>query len=562
MGLLKVDVLALGMLTAIRRCLDFVAQRRGTPFALTDIPDKDAATYAMICRADTVGVFQIESRAQMSMLPRLQPREFYDLVIEVAIVRPGPIQGGMIHPYLKARERLRNGQAVRFENDALRPALERTLGVPIFQEQVMQIAMIAAGFSPGMADQLRRSMAAWKRSGGVHKFEEPLIQGMLANGYRGEFAHAIFQQILGFGEYGFPESHAYSFALLAYASSWLKCHEPACFLAAMLNSQPMGFYAPSQLIQDAQRHGVVALPADVSFSDWDCKLGSDSNFPSGQVIQGLIPTDVIPGLTWDPWIAGQARNDMARGGPARDDKGDPPVRLGLRMVSGLSEAGAQRIVAARAERPFADVEDLALRAQLDVKDLNALAAADALRSLAGHRRQQVWQASAQQKAPGMLREAPIRELPLALPPAKEGEEIFFDYASLGFTLRRHPVALLRPRLARMKLLSASELHDLPHDRRVGACGIVTVRQQPQTANGTIFVTIEDETGPVNVIVWKHVRERQRDALLHSKLMAVRGVWQRDVDSGGQVRHLIAEQLEDLTPLLGRLGRLDGSRDFH
>jgi error-prone DNA polymerase len=238
------------------------------------------------------------------------------------------------------------------------------------------------------------------------------------------------------------------------------------------------------------------------------------------------------------------------------------VRLGLRQAGGLSEAGAQRIVAARAERAFSDVEDLALRAQLDLKDLNALAAADALQSLAGHRRQHVWQASAQQKAPGMLREAPIRELPLALPPAKEGEEIFFDYASLGFTLRRHPVALLRPRLARMKLLSASELHDLPHDRRVGACGIVTVRQQPQTANGTIFVTIEDETGPVNVIVWKHVRERQRDALLHSRLMAVRGVWQRDVDSGGQVRHLIAEQLEDLTPLLGRLGRLDGSRDFH
>lgn len=532
MGLLKVDVLALGMLTAIRRCLDFVAQRRGHPFGLTDIPDKDEATYDMICRADTVGVFQIESRAQMSMLPRLKPREFYDLVIEVAIVRPGPIQGGMIHPYLKARERLRQGEPVHYESEALRPALERTLGVPIFQEQVMQISMIAAGFSGAKADQLRRSMAAWKRSGGVHRFEKDLIEGMLANGYRKEFAESIFKQILGFGEYGFPESHAYSFALLAYDSSWLKCHEPAAFLAAMLNSQPMGFYAPSQLIQDAQRHGVVVLPADVSVSDWDCtldsKLGSDSNFPDGK-------------LESDPNLA---------------------VRLGLRMVSSLSEAGGKRIMEARRERAFADVEDLALRAQLDPRDLDALAAADALRSLAGHRRQQVWEASAQQKAPGLMREAPVHEQPLALAPAREGEEIFFDYQALGFTLRRHPVALLRSRLARMKLLSAQQLQGLPHNRRVGACGLVTVRQQPQTANGTIFVTIEDETGPINVIVWKHVRERQRDALLHSRLLAVRGTWQRDVDSGGQVRHLIAEQLEDLTPLLGRLGQLGGSRDFH
>jgi error-prone DNA polymerase len=521
MGLLKVDVLALGMLTAIRRCLEFVARRRGAPFELTDIPDKDEATYDMICRADTVGVFQIESRAQMSMLPRLKPRVFYDIVIEVAIVRPGPIQGGMIHPYLKARERLRGGGTIRYESEALKPALARTLGVPIFQEQVMQISMIAAGFTPEEADQLRRSMAAWKRSGGVHKFQDKLISGMLKNGYRREFAEAIFKQILGFGEYGFPESHAYSFGLLAYASSWLKCHEPACFLAAMLNSQPMGFYAPSQLIQDAKRHGVEVLPADVSHSDWDCtleQLGSDSNCL---------------------------------------------VRLGLRLVGGLSEAGGERIMQARKLGPFADVEDLALRAQLDLKDLNALAAADALLSIAGHRRQQVWQAAAQQKAPGMLREAPIHEEALALPPAREGEEICFDYRALGFTLRRHPVALLRERLARRKLLSAQQLHDLPNGQRVAACGIVTVRQQPQTANGTIFVTLEDETGPVNVIVWKSVREQQRDTLLHSKLLAVRGVWQRDVESGGQVRHLIAEQLEDLTPLLGRLGEdRSRSRDFH
>ena len=550
MGLLKVDVLALGMLTAIRRCLDFVSQRRGHPFGLTDIPDKDQATYDMICRADTVGVFQIESRAQMSMLPRLKPQVFYDLVIEVAIVRPGPIQGGMIHPYLKARERLREGGCVEFESEALRPALERTLGIPIFQEQVMQISMIAAGFSADEADQLRRSMAAWKRSGGVHRFQDRLIQGMLKKGYRREFAESIFKQILGFGEYGFPESHAYSFALLAYDSSWLKCHEPEAFLAAMLNSQPMGFYAPAQLIQDAQRHHVKVLPPDVSFSDWDStleadsKLGSDSNFSA----RHRHPREGGEKLESDPNLRPNLR---------------PPVRLGLRQVFSLGEAGAHRIMQARAQRPFASVEDLALRAQLDLKDINALAAADALQSLAGHRRQQVWQAAAHQKAPGLLRAAPINEQQLLLPAAKEGEEIFFDYSAMGFTLRRHPVALLRSRLQRMKLLTAQQLDQLPHNRQAAACGIVTVRQQPQTANGTIFVTLEDETGPVNVIVWKHVRERQREALLHSKLLAVRGVWQRDVDSGGQVKHLIAEQLEDLTPLLGRLGRSGtSSRDFH
>jgi error-prone DNA polymerase len=523
MGLLKVDVLALGMLTALRRCLDFVSQRRGHPFSLHDIQDKDEATYDMICRADTVGVFQIESRAQMSMLPRLRPREFYDLVIEVAIVRPGPIQGGMVHPYLKNRERLRRGGEIKYENDALKPALERTLGVPIFQEQVMQIAMIAADFSADEADRLRRSMAAWKRRGGVHQFQDRLIQGMQKKGYRPEFAEAIFKQILGFGEYGFPESHAASFALLAYDSSWLKCHEPECFLAAMLNSQPMGFYSPSQLVQDGKRHSVQVLPCDVSHSDWDCTLesGSDSN------------------------------------------SSRPAVRLGLRMVGSLSQSGAQRIVQARAQDTFSSTEDMALRSQLDVKDLNALAAGDALLSLSGHRRQQVWDAAAQRRAPALLAGAPVNEEALVLPAAAEGEEIVFDYASLGLTLRRHPLALLRPRLSRMKLLSAAELHDLPSGRRVRACGIVTVRQQPQTANGTIFVTLEDETGPVNVIVWKSLREQQRDELLKSRLLAVEGVWQRDEDSGGQVRNLVANRLRDLTPLLGRLGRQSSmSRDFH
>jgi error-prone DNA polymerase len=530
LGLMKVDVLALGMLTAIRRCLDFVSQRRGEPFTIYDIEAEDEATYEMIRKADTVGVFQIESRAQMSMLPRLKPRKFYDLVVEVAIVRPGPISGGMVHPYLKARERQARGEVIEYERTArekehperparLEKALKRTLGIPIFQEQVMEISMIAAGFTAGEADQLRRAMAAWKRKGGIGKFQDKLINGMLDRGYSPEFALRIFEQVKGFGDYGFPESHAYSFALLAYSSSWLKCHEPVCFLAAMLNSQPMGFYTPSQLIQDAKRHGVVVLPPDVSSSGWDSTL--------------------------------------------EGDRGKPAVRLGLRLVGSLSEVAGRRIEEARQQGAFTSTEDLALRAQLDVKDLNALAAGDALKSLAGHRRQQVWEATAQRRAPGLLRGAPVNEEALLLPEAPEGEEIVFDYASLGLTLRRHPLALLRPKLAGMKLLSADELNLLPHGRRAAACGIVTVRQQPQTAKGTIFVTLEDETGPVNVIVWKHVREEQREALLRSRLLAVHGTWQRDEDSGGNVRHLIAKKLVDLTPLLGRLGRQSSkSRDFH
>jgi error-prone DNA polymerase len=518
MGLMKVDVLALGMLTAIRRCLDFVSLRRGKQFSIYDIVNEDAATYEMIRRADTVGVFQIESRAQMSMLPRLKPERFYDLVVEVAIVRPGPISGGMVHPYLKARERQRQGLPIAYEKPELEQALGRTLGVPIFQEQVMQISMVAAGFTASEADSLRRAMAAWKRKGGVEKFRSRLVEGMVKKGYRQEFADAIFKQIEGFGEYGFPESHAYSFALLAYKSSWLKCHEPEAFLAAMLNSQPMGFYAPAQLVQDAQRHGVNVLPADVSYSDWDCTLE----------------------------LAGER----------------PSVRLGLRMVGGLTEAGGRRVAQARAQAHFATVEDVSLRAELDMKDMNALASGDALMSLAGHRRQQVWEASAQQRAPALLRKAPIDEEPLDLPPAAEGEEIVFDYASLGLTLRRHPLALLRPRLKRRQFVTAKELQSLPDGRRVTACGLVTTRQQPQTANGTIFVTMEDETGPINVIVWRRVREEQREPLLQSRLLAVRGVWQRDMETGGRVCHLIAERMEDLTPLLGRLGRQPkSSRDF-
>ena len=519
-GLLKVDVLALGMLSAIHRCLDLVGQRRGKPMRLQDIPAEDPATYDMICRADTVGVFQIESRAQMSMLPRLKPRCYYDLVVQVAIVRPGPIQGGMVHPYLQARA---NPQAVQYASPALEEVLKRTLGVPIFQEQVMQIAMAAASFSGGEADSLRRSMAAWKRKGGVQHFYERLVGAMVANGYTQEFADGLFKQIEGFGEYGFPESHAASFALLVYVSCWLKHHEPACFLAAMLNSQPLGFYAPSQLVQDARRHGVTVLPVDVNYSAWDCSLEKSGSDPNCL--------------------------DVAQPQPA--------VRLGLCMVSGLQTAVAGRIQAARAQQPFSSTDDLARRCALGIADLKVLAAADALHSLSGHRRQQVWDASALHPAPALLHGAPVDEDALAFSPAHESEEVVFDFAATGLSLRSHPVAFLRPELATRKLLSAAQMRDLPHGRLVRACGLVTMRQQPQTAKGVVFVTLEDETGSTNVIVWKSVKEKQRSELLHARLLAVYGVWQRDPSS--KVCHLIAKHLVDLTPMLGTLATQ--SRDF-
>ena len=515
LGLLKVDVLALGMLSALRRAMDYMGSWRGGRWTLQNLPHEDPATYEMMCRADTVGVFQIESRAQMSMLPRLQPRCFYDLVVEVAIVRPGPIQGGMVHPYLQRRELLRNGGEVTYPKEELQPALRRTLGIPIFQEQVMQIAMIAAGFTPGEADELRRSMAAWRRRGGVDKFRTRLVEGMVGNGYERDFAEAIFRQIEGFGEYGFPESHAASFALLVYASAWIKCHEPACFLAALLNSQPMGFYRPPQLVQDAQRHGVEVRPVDVNTSDWDATLE-----------------------------------------PPSDGGRHPAVRLGLGLVKHLTKAGAERLVAARAHGPFTGTEDLALRARLDAADLRALAAADALQGLAGHRRQQLWQASAQHAAPPLLREAPVDEDFLSLPAAAEGEDVLLDYTHLGLTLRRHPLALLRPWLARRRLLNAQALAQCPDGRLVRACGLVTARQQPGTAKGVVFVTLEDETGSVQVIVWPDLKERQRPVLTGSRLLAVHGRWQRQ----NGVSHVVAGHLVDLSVLLGRLPTV--SRDFH
>jgi error-prone DNA polymerase len=516
LGLLKVDVLALGMLSAIRRAFNLVNEFGGSSAVagelnLATVPGEDPAVYDMICRADTVGVFQIESRAQMAMLPRLRPRNYYDLVIEVAIVRPGPIQGEMVHPYLRRRN---NEEAVSYPSKDVEAVLKRTLGVPIFQEQVMQLAIVAAGFSPGEADRLRRAMAAWKRKGGLEPFQKQLIDGMLERGYAESFAQQIFKQILGFGEYGFPEAHSASFALLVYTSAWLKHHEPAAFCAALVNSQPMGFYAPAQLVRDARAHGVEVRPVDVAVSDWDCTL-------------------------------------------ERRDDGRPALRLGLRVVKHLSQEGAFRLLAARAAGAFVDIADLAERAALDRRDLEALAAADALAALAGHRHHAVWLVSGVERALPLLPAATAAQegMPLLRAP-REGQEIVADYFSTGLTLRRHPLALLRDALAKRGVIPNQELWELPDGRSVTVAGLVITRQRPGSASGVTFVTMEDETGYVNLIVWKRVADAQRAALLESRLLLVRGKLQRE----GDVLHVIAHRLTDLSALLGDL--TVASRNFH
>lgn len=532
MGLLKVDVLALGMLSALRRCLDLLAQHRGRRLTLADIPAEDPATYAMIQRADTLGVFQIESRAQMTMLPRLKPACFYDLVIEVAIVRPGPIQGDMVHPYLRRRQGL---EPVSYPNDAVRGVLERTLGVPIFQEQVIKLAMVAAGFSAGEADGLRRAMAAWKRKGGLEPFERKLKAGMRERGYADEFAERIYQQILGFGEYGFPESHSASFALLAYVSAWLKCHEPAAYACALLNSQPMGFYAPSQIVQDVRRHGVEVRPVDVLHSAWDCTLETP-------------PSPPLP-------LAGGGSNDLLPHDNGGGREGAVSLRLGLRMVKGLSFDGAARLVAARGERRFDSVPELAQRAQLERRDMDALAAAGALASLAGHRRQARWQALGSEASLPLFEQLSfVEEAPLLHAPS-EAEDLVADYASTGLTLGRHPLALLRARLRRGGNVSSAQLTALPDGRYLRYTGLVTTRQHPG-AGGTVFLTLEDEAGVANIIVWKDRVERYRREVLQGRLLEVRGRLQKE--SG--VIHIITGRLIDRSAWLGELPT--ESRDFH
>lgn len=513
LGLLKVDCLALGMLSAIRRSFDLIEQHYGQRLDLASIPAEDAGVYDMLCRADTMGVFQVESRAQMAMLPRLRPRCFYDLVIEISIVRPGPIQGDMVHPYLRRR----NGEeAIDYPSDAVRGVLERTLGVPIFQEQVMQLAIVAAGFSPGEADQLRRAMAAWKKRGGLGPFRERLLQGMAERGYSPAFAQRLFDQICGFGEYGFPESHAASFALLVYVSAWIKHHYPAVFVCALLNSQPMGFYAPAQLVRDARAHGVEVHGVDVSQSDWDCTLE-----PNPTAAQGYA------------------------------------LRLGMRLIQGLGEAAAQRIRHTREqEGPFHDVATLARRAQLDRGHLRALADAGALNGITGHRHQAWWQVLGVEANGPLLEQAPHADTSIALPAPSQAEDLVSDYRSTGLTLGQHPMAFLRDRLQRHGYRPSSALAGVGHRRIARCAGLVINRQRPGAAGGVVFLTLEDETGSTNVVIWKDLAQRERSLVIGAKLLGVVGIWERR----GDVCHLVAGRLEDYSHLLGRLQTR--SRDFH
>ncbi len=510
LGLLKVDVLALGMLTCVRKALDLLRAHRGRDLTPATIPADDPATYAMIQKADTVGVFQIESRAQMSMLPRMKPKVFYDLVIEVAIVRPGPIQGKMVHSYLRRRQGL---EPVTFPSDDLREVFERTLGVPLFQEQVMKLAIIAAGYTPGQADQLRRSMAAWRRNGDMEAHRERITAGMLERGYDAEFAAQIFEQIKGFASYGFPESHACSFALITYVSCWLKCHEPAAFTCALLNSQPMGFYSPSSLLQDVRRHGVEVREVDATCSDWDNTL--EGGTPGGA---------------------------------------QPAIRLGFRQIRGFPEAAGRRVEAARAERPFSTIADLCARAALDTRESALLAEAGALKTLTGHRHDARWAVAGLEPQRPLFDDSPTEDV-IALPIPTAGQDAVADYRSLGLTLGAHPVSLIRDRLRRQRCLGSADLQLRKHGSHLRAAGLVTMRQRPATAGGAVFVTLEDEGGVINVVVWRDLAERQRRELIGSRLLAVDGTWER-VDG---VEHLIARRLHDMTPLLGDLDTR--SRDF-
>ena len=509
LGMLKVDILALGMLSAIRRCFGLLRDSCGKELDMSMIPAGDCATFDMLCDGDSVGVFQVESRAQMAMLPRLRPRSFYDLVIQIAIVRPGPIQGDMVHPYLRRRQ---GQEAVSYPNEEIRGVLERTLGVPIFQEQVIKLAMVAAGFSGGEADQLRRAMAAWSRNGTLMAFRDKVVNGMLARGHPEEFAERLFNQMKGFGDYGFPESHAASFALLAYASAWLKCHHPAAFCCALLNSQPMGFYSPSQLVQDLRRHGVRVLPVDVSRSMAESSL---------ETAEGTATS----------------------------------VRLGLHMVKGLRMDTAQRIVEARTRHNLQSITALCAAAGLDRGEVELLAQAGALGSLAGNRHQAHWQARAIEP-PRPLLVCPELDDGVALPPPSESQNVVADYRSLGLSLGRHPVALLRERGEFQRCCPAAELPRRGSGRFVRVGGLVTCRQRPGTASGVLFLTLEDDTGNINVVVWRDRQERFRKALLGGRLLLVKGI----VENRDAVVHVIAGEIIDRSEALG--GIASQSRDFH
>jgi error-prone DNA polymerase len=516
LGILKIDVLGLGMLSCIHRGFDLLRRHHGRNYDLATVPPEDKAVYDMLCRADSLGVFQVESRAQMAFLPRMKPRDFYDLVIEVAIVRPGPIQGDMVHPYLRRR----NGEEkVTYPSEALRQVLEKTLGVPLFQEQAMKIAIVGAGFEPSEADRLRRAMATFRKTGTIHTFREKFIEGMAANGYERDFAERCFHQIEGFGEYGFPESHAASFALLVYVSAWLKCRYPAVFAAALLNSQPMGFYAPAQIVRDAREHGIEVRPVDVNYSDWDCTLE-----PGG-----------------------------APDGPG----GGFALRLGFRQVKGVGEDDADWLVAARGNG-YRDPLSIWRRANVSAPALEKLAQADAFGSMNLSRREALWAVKPLRRTMSPL---PLfaaagaaelgEEVDVPLPRMTAGEEVVEDYANLRLTLRAHPLRLLRHRLR--EALPAGRLLETPDGKKIAVAGLVLVRQRPGTAKGVIFVTLEDETGVANIIVWPKVLERYRRVVLAARLMRVRGTLQRE----GIVTHLIADEIEDMSHLLDSLGGEEG-----
>ena len=515
LGLMKVDILGLGMLSCIRRALELVSQQLQKPFVMQNITKEDPAVYDMLCRGESTGVFQVESRAQMNMLPRLKPVNYFDLVVQIAIVRPGPIQGGMVHPYLKRRQGI---EKVRYPSDAVEKVLKRTLGIPIFQEQVMELSMVAAGFTAGEADQLRRSMAAWKKKGGMGHLEQKLTNGMLERGYSLEFANSIYKQIEGFGSYGFPESHAASFALLAYASSWLKFHFPAAFCCALLNSQPMGFYSASQLTQDAAKNGVNVLPVDINESHWDCTLVYDRT-------------------------VGERRTRAATF-----------LRLGFRVVSGMGEDPANRIVTCRDTRPFATIRDFVQRTGLDAKSINTLTDADAFKALAGNRIQSRWIASGARIADLPLSPSANETSVAPLTPLTLGQEVISDFRSTGLTLRAHPMKLLRGLL--QGTYRADDLKKIPTNRHIRVAGLVTCRQRPGTASGVTFVTLEDETGNTNVIVWRDLAEKERRPLITSRLMIVHGQLQHQ----GPITHLVAHHMEDASHLLADL--MVVSHDFH
>jgi error-prone DNA polymerase len=554
--IMKLDVLGLGMLGCMRRAFDLLRERKGIDLALWDpiLQEEDPAVFAMIQKADTIGTFQIESRAQMSMLPRMKPKTFYDIVIQVAIVRPGPIQGDMVHPYLRRRE---GKEKVDYPSEALRAVLEKTLGVPLFQEQAMNVAIVGAGFTPEEADRLRRSMATFKSTGGVSGFQDKMIEGMVTRGYTRDFAERTFRQIEGFGSYGFPESHAASFAKIAYASSWMKCHHPDVFCAAILNAQPMGFYQPSQLVRDAQAHGVEVRPACINASRWDCTL------------EGSAPPRNGEGDHAQHGGGGpRLRNPAAGPPPPPPDGGGPPprpgeellpLRLGLRMVRGLSNLHAAQILAARREAPFDSIEEVWHRSGVPVAALEKLADADAFASLGLDRRQALWRVRGLGEAPLPLfaaADAMGAEPEVALTPLTGGREVVEDYRSVQLSLRGHPLAFLRPELERRGIVRCAALAGMKDGARVELAGLVLIRQRPGKGNVT-FITLEDETGIANIILWQSKFEEQRRVVMGAAMIAVKGAMQKE----GDVVHVIADRLEDMTPLLHRVGAMDFPHRF-